>query len=150
MYKHGGLYSDFDMLYFAPLTPYFDTETRDILMAHFEVHCDAKQHVEFYFPVALFYAPTPHQPLWKTVLDKCSKQSESGNQDSYQSYGRSLWDQLIPVPRLPRNKAFKRGASRLDWVRRCLRKAMPDLYSQIRIAYAGNYLPVSWRDTKDL
>lgn len=106
LHKYGGLYSDFDILYTAPI-PF--SLSKSVL---FEMSITLKVIKIYYLPVALFYSPIPNETIWKDILDIGTKR-ENGKQ--YQKFGVELFDILL-------NLRTSRPPSALNITKRIQRK----------------------------
>lgn len=91
LHKYGGLYSDFDILYTAPL-PF--SLSKSVL---FEMSKDCGKKTIYYLPVALFYSPTPNELIWKDILEIGKKRS---NGKQYEKFGVEVFDILLNLRKI--------------------------------------------------
>lgn len=131
--KHGGLYSDFDILYLKPLA--FDL-TKTIIFGNWEAR---GRHSCFHWPVAMFYAPAPSARFWESIV-KFSNESSAGK-TTYQAFGCDLWARMIPVQKFPAKNDLERMAH--------LQNSVKDK-GDVIVECAKNYLPVPWFDAHRL
>lgn len=132
--RHGGLYSDFDILYLKPLPFALD---KDLVFANWEI---SKSVFTFHWPVALFYAHQPESPFWTTVVEKAMAKGHKGK---YQHYGVHFWNELLPTKHLSASSSLE---TVMDHLQSCAVSQGYDL----AIENGQLYLPVKWNETKIL
>jgi len=83
LYNHGGVWSDFDVLWLKPM------EIQSIALCSFD---GIKQH----YPIGILISPPAH-PFYKVLIDKCNLlQKTLKGKPEHQAYGPSMWKKLFP------------------------------------------------------
>ena len=90
LYKYGGLWSDFDIIYIKNIELIFSNYTKDII---FKI--DIKNDIVSYYPIGLFLS-NPNSKIFKKILDKQLEILNSNeNIKEYQQFGSSLLNEIF-------------------------------------------------------
>ena len=91
--KHGGLWSDFDIVYTASVEEKMNFNEDAVIFKC--ISCEnpiIKEDCNFYYPVGLFLVK-PNNKFFKFILEQCAKHYNG----EYQSIGARMFDKLFPM-----------------------------------------------------
>jgi glycosyltransferase involved in cell wall biosynthesis len=124
--KHGGLWSDFDIVYTANVEEKMNFNENSIIFRCFS-HQDPKNKAEkngyLYFPIGFFLC-TPENTFFEYIRSQCIKNYDK---NEYQSIGAVMWGNLFPS-----------------------NKDIYDIDESTRICDEKYYLPWAWNELYEI